>query len=108
MSRKRYTPEQIIGMLREAKIGLSQGQDGWRDLPWLRSVRAELRDECLNMEIFTRLKEAKVLIEKWRCFYNTERLHSSLGYRPATSQAILPPLTRLACAIGAGQPVTGP
>ena len=25
MSRKRYTPEQIIGFLREAEIGLSQG-----------------------------------------------------------------------------------
>ena len=26
MSRKRYTPEQIIGMLREAEVRLSQGQ----------------------------------------------------------------------------------
>jgi putative transposase len=26
MSRKRYTPEQIIRMLREAEVGLSQGQ----------------------------------------------------------------------------------
>ena len=26
MSRKRYTPEQIIGMLREAEVALSQGQ----------------------------------------------------------------------------------
>ncbi len=26
MSRKRYTPEQIIGMLREAEVLLSQGQ----------------------------------------------------------------------------------
>lgn len=25
MSRKRYTPEQIIGMLREAEVGLAQG-----------------------------------------------------------------------------------
>ena len=108
MSRKRYTPEQIIGMLREAEIRLSQGRDGWRDLPWLRSVRAELRDECLNMEIFTTLKEAQVLIEKWRCFYNTERPHSSLGYRPPAPQAILPPLTGLAYAIGAGRPIAGP
>ena len=27
MSRKRYTPEQIIGMLREAEVALSQGQE---------------------------------------------------------------------------------
>ena len=26
MSRKHYTPEQIIGMLREAEVSLSQGQ----------------------------------------------------------------------------------
>ena len=26
MSRKRYTPEQITGMLREAEVGLAQGQ----------------------------------------------------------------------------------
>ena len=26
MSRKRYTPEQIIGMLREAEVALSQGE----------------------------------------------------------------------------------
>lgn len=26
MSRKRYTPEQIIGMIREAEVGLSQGR----------------------------------------------------------------------------------
>jgi putative transposase len=26
MSKKRYTPEQIIGKLREAEVGLAQGQ----------------------------------------------------------------------------------
>jgi transposase InsO family protein len=34
------------------------------------------------MEIFTTLKEAKVLIEQWRQEYNHIRPHSSLGYRP--------------------------
>jgi hypothetical protein len=36
----------------------------------------------LNMETFYTLKEAKVLIERWRHHYNTVRPHSSLGYRP--------------------------
>ena len=72
------------------------------------SFNGKLRDECLNMEIFSTLKEAQVLIEQWRCFYNTQRPHSSLGYRPPAPQAILPPPTRLAYAIGAGQPVAGP
>jgi hypothetical protein len=38
--------------------------------------------ECLNREIFADLKEAQALIEAWRQHYNTERLHSSLGYLP--------------------------
>lgn len=54
------------------------------------SFSSKLRDECLNMEIFTTLKEAQMLIEQWRNFYNTERPHSSLGYRPPAPQAILP------------------
>jgi transposase InsO family protein len=36
----------------------------------------------LNMEIFTTLKEAKVLIEQWKQEYNHIRPHSALGYRP--------------------------
>jgi len=33
MSRKRFTAEQIIGLLREADVKLSQGQAGRTDLP---------------------------------------------------------------------------
>ena len=58
--------------------------------PYNESFNGKLRDECLNMEIFTTLKEAQVLIEQWRSFYNTERPHSALGYRPPAPQAILP------------------
>lgn len=54
------------------------------------SFNGKLRDECLNMEIFTTLKEAQVLIEQWRNFYNTQRPHSALGYRPPAPMAILP------------------
>jgi transposase InsO family protein len=39
-------------------------------------------DEVLNREIFYNIKEAKVVIEKWRKEYNTVRPHCSLGYRP--------------------------
>ena len=54
--------------------------------PWengyIESFNGKLRDELLNREIFTTLKEAKVLIEQWRQEYNHIRPHSSLGYRP--------------------------
>ena len=61
--------------------------------PWengyIESFNGKLRDELLNMEIFTTLKEAKVLIEQWRQEYNHIRPHSSLGYRPPAPEAIL-------------------
>jgi len=52
------------------------------------SFNGKLRDELLNAEIFDTLLEAKVLIERWRCHYNTVRPHSSLGYRPPAPEAI--------------------
>ncbi len=46
-----------------------------------------LRDELLNGEVFFTLREAKVLIERWRREYNQVRPHSSLGYRPPAPEA---------------------
>jgi transposase InsO family protein len=40
-------------------------------------------------EIFYTLREAQVLIEKWRLEYNTFRPHSSLNYRPPAPEAYL-------------------
>jgi putative transposase len=54
------------------------------------SFNAKLRDELLNGEIFYTLKEAKILIEQWRQHYNTDRPHSSLGYRPPAPETIKP------------------
>jgi putative transposase len=55
-------------------------------MPGGRNFAAELRDECLNGEIFYSLKEATVVIEQWRKHYNTIRPHSSLNYRPPAPQ----------------------
>ena len=54
------------------------------------SFNGKLRDEVLNREVFYNLKEAKVIIERWRQEYNTVRPHSSLGYRPPAPEAIMP------------------
>jgi putative transposase len=51
------------------------------------SFNGKLRDELLNREIFYTLKEAQVLIEKWRLEYNTFRPHSSLNYLPPAPEA---------------------
>jgi len=44
------------------------------------SFHGRFRDECLNMEEFNSLAEARVITEKWRRQYNGERPHSSLDY----------------------------
>ena len=53
--------------------------------PWqngsVESFNGTFRSECLNREWFSNLREAKVLIEQWRWEYNTQRPHSSIGYR---------------------------
>jgi putative transposase len=54
------------------------------------SFNGKLRDELLNGEIFYTLKEAKVLIERWRRHYNTIRPHSALGYRAPAPQTLIP------------------
>ena len=61
------------------------------------SFNSKLRDEILNTEIFSTLKEAKVLIERWRHHYNTIRPHSSLGYRLDPSRKSGGALHRLHC-----------
>ena len=54
--------------------------------PWengyCESFNSKLRDELLNGEVFYSLAEARIVIESWRQHYNTQRPHSSLGYKP--------------------------
>jgi transposase InsO family protein len=52
--------------------------------PWqngfAESFHSRLRDEFLDGEVFRSVLEAQVRLDTWRCDYNEERLHSSLGY----------------------------
>jgi transposase InsO family protein len=67
--------------------------------PWengyCESFNGKLRDECLNGEIFYSLKEAQIVIEKWRVEYNTRRPHSALGYRPPAPGTFAPQMAAL-------------
>ena len=63
MSRRRHTPEQING---------------------------KLRDEFLNGEIFYTLHEAVVLVEQWRRVYNTVRPHSACRGLPPAPETVKP------------------
>jgi len=46
------------------------------------SFNGRLRDECLNANWFTSLRDARRKIESWRQDYNQQRPHSSLNYLP--------------------------
>jgi transposase InsO family protein len=54
--------------------------------PWengyCESFNGKMRYLLLDGEIFYTLLEAKIIIERWRIHYNTERPHSSLGNLP--------------------------
>lgn len=60
-------------------------ENGYND-----SFNGRLRDECLNVELFNNLMEAKIVIEHWRRQYNAIRPHSSLRCRPPAPETFRP------------------
>jgi putative transposase len=54
--------------------------------PWQNGVNesfnSRLRDECLNLELFYGLSDARWTIENYRQYFNEERLHGALDYVP--------------------------
>jgi len=48
---------------------------------FIESFNARVRDECLNVNVFVSLAEARRKIETWRVDYNEHRPHGSLGDR---------------------------
>jgi hypothetical protein len=75
------SPDRIVDGTGQICAG---GQSGSWD------IAAELRDELLNGEIFYSLKEAQIVIERWRKHFNTIRAHSTLNYRPPAPQTFAP------------------
>lgn len=65
------------------------------------SFNGKLRDELLSREWFSSVKEAQVVIEGWRKFYNEERPHSSLEYlTPQEFKSKMENKKKLAIAVG--------
>ena len=59
--------------------------------PWengyIESFNGKFRDEYLALEAFDSVLEARVLTGRWRRYYNEDRPHSALGYRPPAPEA---------------------
>ena len=49
-----------------------------------------MRDELLEGEIFYSLREAQIIIERWRRHYTTKRPHASPAYRPPAPEVLVP------------------
>ena len=78
-----FTAAAVMRWLRDQSIGPVYIKPG---SPWqngfAESFNGKLRDECLNREWFKDIVEARQIIERWRTFYNNQRPHSAIGYRP--------------------------
>lgn len=59
--------------------------------PWrngdVESFNSRIRDECLNINSFWSLAQARVVIGDWKHDYNHHRRHSALGYQPPARYA---------------------
>jgi transposase InsO family protein len=68
--------------------------------PWengyCESFNGKMRYELLDGELFYTLKEAQIIIEKWRIQYNTIRPHQSLGNRSPVPETFRPDWEKLA------------
>ena len=102
-------PEFVAGHVRRwiatvgAKTAYIEPGSPWEN-GYVESFNARFRDELLDREIFTSLREAQILIEAWRRHYNTARPHSALptagagnhrGAKPGIRLRYAPPPARL-------------
>jgi putative transposase len=64
------------------RVGLSFIPPGepWRN-GYIESFNSRIRDECLNVNVFWSLAQARVVIGDWKREYNWDRPHSALNYQ---------------------------
>jgi putative transposase len=58
----------------------------WRN-GYVESFNSRIRDECLNINSFWSLAQARVVISDWKHDYNHHRRHSALVYQPPARYA---------------------
>ena len=70
------------------RVGLSFIPPGepWRN-GYVESFNSRIRDECLNINLFWSLAQARVVISDGKEDYNHRRRHSSLGYQAPAADA---------------------
>jgi putative transposase len=73
-----------------ARVGLCFIPPGepWRN-GYVESFNSRVRDECLNINVFWSLAQARVVISDWKRQYNCDRPHSALGYQSPAGYAAI-------------------
>ncbi|MCW4352588.1 IS3 family transposase [Hoyosella sp. YIM 151337] len=82
----------------EGRIGIDYIPPGspWRN-GYIESFNNRLRDECLNLNVFRSILEARVVISDWKQTYNHSHRHSALNYlTPIEYAATCQPHTKAA------------
>jgi putative transposase len=84
-----FVAEAVKGWIEDvgAKTAWIEKASPWEN-GYVESFNSKLRDELLNGKTFNTLREAQVLVERWRRHYNEKRPNSSLGYRPPAPEVI--------------------
>lgn len=70
----------IWALLRHSETATIEPGKPWQNGS-VESFNGTFRRECLDAEEFAHPREGRIVIEQWRWEYNTQRPHSSLGYR---------------------------
>ena len=85
-----FTSRHFLSWCEEQKVSVRHIQPGKpMQNGVVESFNGRFRDECLNAHWFRTLIEARGKIEAWRAEYNSDRPHSSLGYRTPEQFAAL-------------------
>ena len=80
-----YTSHEWINVLQRNNIIISMdGKGRWADNVWIERVWRTIKYECIFMYGIENLLELKAELNKYISYYNTRRLHSSLGYKAPT------------------------
>ena len=76
-----YIAQEVKGFLanNEIKPLFIEPGSPWEN-GYSESFNSRFREECLNQELMYNVREARLIAEEYRLFYNTERLHSALNY----------------------------
>ena len=85
-----YIAEAVKGWVKAvgAKTAYIEPRSPWEN-GYCETFNGRIRDEMLKGKIFYSLREAQIIVERWRNHYNTKRPHNALVYHPPAPEAIV-------------------